>query len=880
MPFDEAAYRDEFLKKHRGARGAPGDLITRYAIALPATDAQIAAQLKAVRAYWNKIYNGKTGFAQVAKLCRAEDERLRAEHGAQMETSNWWQARQSDTQRAAEASIAVMADDLRRRFGTLGVVSAEMLAQFAAKLSLSAAQADQAAARAGVTVIRGITLPTAEPIGNFPHLVKAMAECAAASVPELIHPGAGKFRLVERYECVADPRKRLDAVAVEAQRAAADKRGISATEDARRKALTILGQAVRSGVDLRDVALYQMVVIAQGSVPVSIDLAAKELREAGLEARDAAIVAVLVAEQGGGPGGGASKVPDLLAGGRLREARAAAMSLPPEGGARADAMAQIDAAQRELDQLITAARAALAVPDEARAEALLKDAARISADDAATELAAVPLPPPADLRASVTGGGVQLFWRPAPGHEPDTAYAVRRSQQPRPLTAHSEGEPVYRDRGDTCADPRAPVARPVQYAVFALGDGRPSSRPAIVTVTPLPPVTALRAEVAASTISLSWSAHPDAEVRVTRTAPDGTPAAVRVTGSSCQATGLAEGKPQHFEVTAVYRGPDGAELSSAPEVISATPRPQARPVSTLRAHPVVVDGAIRVRVSWTPVDASDVKILRAEREPALPFGKTVSLDQMTAIGAELTGTPISAPGRAGFETVLPPGVHRLVPFSVGGTGIIMGKVATVAVTDPVRHLSVTAFADYATLSWEWPENSQIAEVHWRLDGEEDVRQVDMGQYRSGGGVQVPLGRGPCHVEVRAVITVAGKSFTSPPATAEITQVMEAPVRYQVFTAGPSIGPLGGRKKRVVFTAEQPCDGVRVVMVARPGAVMPTSASEGITILDTMLHARPGFPEEFRATVPGSVKKPFWVRCFVAAGQARLIDPPITSLKET
>src|SRR6185437_13493132 len=112
MSFDEAEYREEFLKKHRGARGAPGELLARYAITLPATDTQIAARVKEVRAYWNKVYNGKTGFAQVAKLCRAEDERLKAEHGPRMETSAWWQARQSDTQRAADGAIAVMADDL------------------------------------------------------------------------------------------------------------------------------------------------------------------------------------------------------------------------------------------------------------------------------------------------------------------------------------------------------------------------------------------------------------------------------------------------------------------------------------------------------------------------------------------------------------------------------------------------------------------------------------------------------------------------------------------------------------------------------------------------------------------------------------------------
>ena len=420
LEFDEGEYREEFLKKHRGARGAPGDPMARYAITLPATDAEVARQVKAVRAYWNKVYTGKTGFAQVAKLCRAEDERLRAEFGAKMETRAWWQARQSDAQQSAEKSIAVMADDLRRRFQTLGVVTSAMLGQFGGRLGLTAAQASQAAQRAGLAVIDGVSLPETGGIGNFDALAKAMAECAAPSVPELVHPGSGTFRLVERYECLADPRKRLDAVSVEAQRAAAEKLGISATDDARRKALTMLSGALRAGADLRDVALYQMVTIAQASTGVSIDLAAKELRDCGLEARDAAIVAVLVAERGGGHGGHANKVPDLLAAGRLREARAAAMSLPADAGAHAEALQQIEAAQRQLDQLMATAKAALVARDEARAAALLKDAALISAEDAAAELAAVPLPPPADVRAAVEGNEVRLFWRPASGHDPDT----------------------------------------------------------------------------------------------------------------------------------------------------------------------------------------------------------------------------------------------------------------------------------------------------------------------------------------------------------------------------------------------------------------------------------------------------------------------------
>jgi hypothetical protein len=880
MRFDENEYREEFIKKHRGElRGAPGDLLTRYAITLPATDGEIAAQVREVRKYWNKIYSRMSSEGQVARLCRTEDERLKLEHGASMETLAWWQARQTDAQRAAKESIAVMTDDLRRRFGTLGVVSPQVLSQFAATLSLSAAQTKRATDKAGVTVIPDVTLPAKAPIGNFSHLAKAMAECAVPSVPELLHPGAGKFRLVERYECLADPHKRLDAVAVQEQRAAADKRGISGTEDARRKALAILDQAVRNGTDLRDIALYQMVVIAREAVPVSADLAARELRKAGLEDRDAAIVAVLVAEQDS-PGAG-SKVPDLLAGGRLREARAAAMTLPPAGEVRADALKQVDQAQRALDDLIMAARAAVAAADEARAETLLRDAEKISAEDAATALAAVPLPPPGSARAAADGGVIRLSWGAAPGHGADTVYVVRRGLGALVPAAPSEGEPVYRDRGDSCTDAGAPVARTVRYAVFATADGRPNSRPAPVTVSVLlPPVTGLRSAVSGSTAALSWSAHPSAEVRVTRTSPGGAPVPVPVVGRGCQVTGLEEGVPHYFEVTAVYRGPGGAELPSAPETVRVTPRAPAQPVTTLRARPVVVNGVIRVQISWIAADSADVKVIRADREPAIPLGSIVTPAAMAAIGQEVTGPPAAVPGRTGFEASLSPGVHRLVPFTEGGTGMVIGKAVGVAVTDPVRHLSYTAFADYATLSWEWPDNSGVTEVHWRLDGEEDVTLVDIGRYRKDGGFKVPLGNGPCHVEVRAVISAAGKSYTSPPSSVEIPDVVGPLIPYDVSTIGVSVGPFGGRAKRVVFTAERPCSGTRVVMVTRAGPVLPADASDGERILDEVLSLQPGVSAEFAPVVPGWIKKPRCSRCFVLSGPGRLIDPPVARLKET
>jgi hypothetical protein len=880
MPFDEAQYVRDFIKGLRGARALPDDLLARYAITLPAGDAEIAGQVDAVRKYWNKTYSGQSPAAQVARMCRAEDERLRAEHGQAMLTRQWWGQRQSERQAAAEASTTALAEQLRQAYGQLGVVTAGILGQFAARLGLTEAQAGQAATRAGLRTVSGVTLPDAEPIATFAALLKNMSECGAASVPELVHPGAGPFSLVERYVCRDHPAKRLDAVAVEAQSTELDKRGVSATDDARRGALKILRKALKDGVDLREVALYHMVTIARESILLTPGMAVAELQKTGLERDDAAVITVVLAERNSATGAaGLGKVQNLLATGRLREARSAAQSLPADYSGRAEAVRLVDEARVTLDALLAQAAEALRAPDELRAVALLRDAALISAEDAEEALRTVPLAPPADLRLVPDGALVKLFWRPVQGHDAETVYVVCRTEQ-RPPAAKTDGVVVHSGRGEACVDDHAPVAREVQYGVFAQAAERPSSRPATASIVVLPPVSRLEAEVGPASVALSWSAHPAAqEVRVTRIQAGGPAVQVPVTGGGCRAAGLAEGQPQHFEVVAVYRGLDGGELRSAAEQINATPRSEARPIPKLRARAVEVGGTVGLRVSWTPVDSSDVRIKRSATPPAWKFGTWVSPQEMAGFGEELTGRRTPGPPEVVIEATAPPGIHHLVPFSIGGTGIVVGRAAMVAVTDPVRHLVVTPFATYAKVSWEWPSSAQQAELSWELDGNGDCILINRAQYRSEGGARVPLGRAPYTVEVRAVIAVGETMFTAPPVQAVVEAAMDTVISYAI-SATPAIGPIGGRSKRVTFRSDQGCRDVRVQMVALPGRVMPMSVASGVTLLDTALTLQPGIPVEHHVSVPRSVRRPYWVRCFVMGGSARLIDPPISSLKET
>ena len=492
-----------------------------------------------------------------------------------------------------------------------------------------------------------MTLPESPPITTFPALLKNMSECAVACVPELVHPGSGPFSLLDRYECTRDPAKRLDVVAVDAQSAEADKRGVSPTENARRDALKILRRAIKDGVDLRDVALYHLVTVARESVPLSTSMAAAELQKLGLERHDAAVIAVVLAEQSSGSNAvGLNKVRSLLASGQLNEARQAALSLPTDFPQRQEAIGEVDAARERLDALLAEARSAVQVPDEVRAAALLREAAAISAEDAEVALAAVPQAPPAGLRAVCEASTVKLFWQPAPGHDDGTTYVVTRTEQ-RPPAAAGDGSAVHRGQGNACTDTHAPVARVGHYGVFALADGRAPSRPAVTAVTLLPPVSHLEANVGPSQVTIHWSAHPAAEeVRVIRSGRGIPPARVAVTGNSCQLTGLPEGQAQHFEVTAIYRGLDGGEMRSAVAQINATPMSEAQPIPRAAGQR---DRDCRGRRCPRGLGAG--RQLRSAH-PALGRAATLAVrdlgvaEEMTQFGQEVTGRVTAGAARS------------------------------------------------------------------------------------------------------------------------------------------------------------------------------------------------------------------------------------------
>jgi hypothetical protein len=871
MPLDEPKYK-EFLTVHRKARTNPEDLLERYAITLPASDAEIKAQVDAVRAYWNKISLGSSGISTIAKWCRDRDDELRKQPGADLESVRWWQQAQQANEQKAEGAITELAGSLNQAYGTLGVVTAAAVRNAGKLLSLSPGEAGQAARRAGLTVIdEAIALPDTPltPV-VFDALARDLANCQVPTIPELLHPGSGIFKIVQRYECAGNRSMRLDLAAIDLQISEAGKNK-DASNTTKQDALRKLRDAQTRGISLDVVALFHLMSLVEGTSAI---LAKGELERRGVDATDAATIAALLeGRQNAVRQSGAEKVHDLLESGELREAASLASSL---SGDEAREVRQLVATrQQELAHLLASAEAALRRPDEALAGQLLRDAARISREDAEPRLAQVPPASAAQLRATGDGEEVRLFWERGPGHDASTVYVVARTVG-RPPAAPGDGSQVHRGPATECADPDAPVATEVHYGVFALADGRPASRVVTTVVTALPTVRDVQAAAGVGTVTLSWQAPAQAEVRVTRTSPGAGPVAVPVTGNGVRLTALAEGVPQRFEVTAVYRGPGGAELASHPRHVTATPRAEAKPNRTLKVTTTEGIGSrVLVRASWSRIDASEVSLLRTSAPLPWPEGETITSEQAGRAGEAVTGHVETAGTACSMEFELLAGIHYLTALSAGGAGTVVGKTQLVAAIMPVSELAATPFTEYATISWAWPDGIELAEVSWQIGDDDqtaDHVRLSRAEYRAKGGARVPLGAKPCAVEVRALIAVDGRPRPSAPATITVGRVVKVAIRYRV-----SGGPFS-RARKVMFTADEPCAGARVRMFAVSSSVLPTKPGDGVIVLDTTLNLAPGVAAEHKVEVP-RLKKPYWVRCFLVSGPGRLIDPPITELKE-
>lgn len=864
MAFDPKRYESEFIKPLRRNTKLPPDLWARYAIEdSMRSDADIAAQLKAVRMYWN-TGAGKQAMQFICKLCKQEDEKL-AQANPDMGKRAFWDKQRQARSEQEKGEISTFADELKREFGAFGVITTPVLEDRAKAFAATDSQMFAAAQQAGLDVRAPAILPSAPPIAvaQYNSLNEALALADAASVAGLLYPGVTGVTLLAGFRS-SDASQRLDQAAVQRVKDESEKVGKSSKNDATKEAVGILLKAIESKVDLAQIDLYRAVqsLGLRRGAPLSVRV--KVLTETGLQKAEAAHIALSAS---GVVRDDTARVRELLEAGELREARRAVASLDENDLKSLQPL--VEQAEQQVAKLRADAAVAVAARDEARAIELLEQAVRLAVDDEALdlELKRSPLPPPANLRVDADGAKVSVYWDAGQRHTNATRYMVRRK-----ATASvdvRDGDKVFEGDATKAVDDSAPVARQLFYSVFAVNHAGIASRPTTASITVLPPPYGLVSEVGADWVSLTWQNRVAAEgVRAYRMV-DSRQVELTATGNTIRLPGLREGEPVPITLVARYRGSDGSIVESASVTTTLTPRGAAKPVLTLQLVNIESQSGCRVRVGWQPVDHSQVTVRYTDSPAPWEPGSAVTPEQMASYGVEASGALVTQGLRIGFETAVPEGIVYFTPFSRGGTGIVVGKSRGIGTSAPVAKLAAERFDGAVNVTWVWPGTARVAQVALTQGGNTRAQIVDKDRYQSH-GCRVVAGAGPLHIEVRAAIPVDGELSLSSPLALDL-EGEAARVSYSVVFKRRGPG-------RLTLKALDSATNLGVVLVAQPGKVVPFSKEVGTPLLTETVALEPRRERTIEFEVPDWLRKPFCVKVFVVSGSAVLQHPPSAELK--
>ncbi|MEU8086553.1 hypothetical protein AB0B57_23445 [Micromonospora sp. NPDC049101] len=884
MAFDQRAYLREVIGPLRDRPGglSPTDLARHYAVSPEMSAAELREQLIAVRRLWNQRSSGVDSAARVCAQLHSRDEQLRNEHGTAMFEPSWWRDRIEEHGRGARAESERFARDLAQSYGALGRITQAQLTEIAEHWpGLDAEQIDTSVRRAGLAVVDPVELPTGPGMERtaYRSLLRLQDLLGAPTVVQVVHPGAAPFRLLGA-EAVP-----LDAATVRARTQEANRLADAAAVRNRKEALGLLERAAADGVDLRLLALFQVVDrLRSGRARGLADgLLVRIATDTGLEQSDARSVVANLPLDAGQDAGPAGRIRDLVADGQLLAARQAVAVLPVDDPHRDELRGQVDTLLGEVESLRRAAEEATRSEREEEATRLLRSALRIAADDddLAERLAALAPAPPRGLAARATETGVRLTWTAPPGQVAEVRYRVVRSDRP-PRSA-AEGETVSESALAEATDPAAPPARSLHYGVFA-SVGGDWSRPATVATRIVPPVTAVRVSVRPDELSCSWRTHPAAEgVRVRRTlgrppssAQDGEPVPASRAGlSDDTGDGVTD---RYYGIVAVYRDERGAEVEG-PLVVARAVLRDAAPshVERLRAHVTALDAqTATAHFAWlTPVGGT-VSIRRSELRPTWAPGTRIRREEMQGYGEALVSDRIVQEAETLLEVTVPTGRFVYVPFTLDRATdtAVVGEPLALGVTEPVRQLIARRTGDEVNVAWVWPPSVNLAEVTFTPPhGVPTVQRLTRGQVTES-GCRLRVGPAGGRVSVRTVERGPGGEAYS---AAESVPVDGVPVafRYRIRRDGG----LFSRKRLLSVDVDQPCEGVELLLVAASGVAMPARPERG-TVLSrvTGLSLHPDAPWQLPFTLPTGLTKPYWLRCFVIRPPNARVTDPIDEMK--
>lgn len=864
------------------------DLVEFYDIPANSTDAVLAGHIDAVV---NAIKAGVTkpgGSKQPLDL-----HELIAARNTNLKSSTFWEERTQHKARRAQDALKEFAKNAAADFSGLGVVDGAQLRKLAKSAGITDAVTDAELAQVvhaeGIAVVAEFPAITVASKDIQRDIIAPLTKTSARTVLTPIFLRKSKeagelqgYRVLDGFT-TSDPGYPLTLASVADSSAYQQQLPDSGDTDGFGKVLTALAKA-RSDAALAEIVTAYFVELGKeffansGSRRGALNAF---VSQTGIDPVDAGRILLHIIPAGSAQQRTFADVQSLIAAGSLKEARRlygalVAESAGSESDVQKKALTALEGTEQKVEDLRQRAAAAQTTGDLETAAKAFTEALTICSDDETLSAAARALPPAAPVRfvASVSEDArmAKLSWEPGFGSTEDVRYQVIRKVGAPPQN-NTDGTPL----GDATAstsfeDSRPPVAVAVFYGVSASRGGG-ASPVAVAEVMALPPVTEVVVTSDPTSVSLRWTAPPEASsIEVLQSAPDGATVPLTAgTQSGATSNGLRRGTTYTYLLTAFYVGTAGERLKSRTERVTGVPRGTATPVTALTISAGAATGAKpEVSVMWPPVEGYAVEVWHYAQKPAWQVGARLPMSEIRAQGSQVAGRMLVDAGDEGVQGATSQGLRHYVAITRDGEFGLIGTSRPHGTAPPVQNLRAERFGDEAVLSWDWPGAEYQVRVRWTgaAPGE---RTISMSDYRQEGGCRIQIGSGGGAVTVASVAGEGDAQWVSSETSVEVAggdQVVSYDVDFRKKLWGsPSDATL-------TFALPSPDVRIDVIVVGQYSKFMPYDATQGFELKRATVTSD-------AATVAVSLPRgsgPLWVRAFTSTPDVRLDDPSTTRMK--
>lgn len=866
------------------------DLENFYDIASGLSNDAIAEQVKAVANDLNNLANMGVGTLKVTGNSMLTVHRRLETLFPDLPTKAFWDRLQSQRKHANEQRLEEFSRVAVAHFGPLGVVTETRLRQLARAWNIPDTTSD-ADLKAKITAAGGGVVAALPVVSVSTQLVKEigdglkMTSCRSVLSAIFLKSGEPKtFSVLDGFKSADSPGLKLTLDAVVESHKRSQVMADTDETSAIGKVLTAIKSTVGSDQELSELVVVHFIEIGR-QIARDIQLELQALNEfterTGIDRADAVRILVHVIDGKGQEPGGYPEVRTKVAEGALKAARRVyevtfASTNKTESTEQKRALDALTAAEERVERLRTIARDAVAAGDVEAARRALGEALTICTDDPTLEEISRRLPPSAPLRLVATsvddGQQVRLNWEPGFGDTSDVRYQVVRKIGAVPANNRDGVEVANALLEPTFVDTKPPVAAMLYYGVSATrGDGFSPASTASIQV--LPPVRDVQISSDPSSVSLRWTAPAGARaVEVVQVAPDGTTRRVPIgMQSGATSSGLTMGATYTYLITAVYTGPDGAELKSETVRKTAVPRGEAGVVASFSlADRTGGNSTPEVEATWPAIAGYPVEVWHFAQRPAWPLRSRVPMADIRSRGTQLAGRETGGGSLQGVRGPAGTGLRYYVAITRDGDEALVGQVQPFGICPPVSDVVPERFNDEVRLRWIWPGPDYDVLVRWSGASGSGERTVARSDYLKE-GCRIHIGTGGAVFTLSTIAGEADGQWASTETTVEVLPAA-AVVRWEIeFHRRLFLAP---RSATLRFSGTG-VGSVDVVVVGAHARTMPHDATQGTVLAKARVN--PGANPTLDVTLPRG-DGPLWVRAFLKTIGPSLHDPPPSKMK--